>query len=162
MKTLTKLTLAVATLLTATLVLAQEKGHLNISTVVQKEEMTVTDSGERRTKLVPADTVVPGDSVLYTITFRNVSDDVAENVVITNPMPENLTYISGSAFAPGTVIEYSIDGGENYDLAENLTVNDSGGARAARAEDFTHVRFVMQDDLAPGAEGVARFRAKLN
>ena len=149
-------------LLAASSALAQEKGHLNVRTVVQKEEITVNDAGERETQLVPADIVVPGDSVIYTITFTNVSDEAADNVVITNPVPEHLTYIDGSAFGPGTVIEYSVDGGQSYGAKSDLTVPDNGGTRAAKAEDYTHLRWVMQNELAAGSQGVASFRAVLN
>jgi len=162
MNHLIKNAVLLATFLAASLALAQEKGHLNVKTVVQKEEMTVSESGERETRLVEPDTVVPGDSVIYTITFANISDESAENVVITNPVPENLTYIEGSAFGPGTVIEFSVDGGETYGAKDELTVPDNGGTRTAKVEDYTHLRWVMQNDLAAGSQGVASFRAVLN
>ena len=101
---------------------AQEQGHLNVTTTVQKQEVTVNDSGETETRLVAADSVVPGESVVYTITFQNISDEPAANVVITNPISEDLTYVDGSAFGPGTVIQFSTDGGQNFAAANELTV----------------------------------------
>lgn len=142
--------------------ISQEQGHLNVTTVVQMEEVTVGDDGERQTRLVPADTVVPGDVVIYTITVENISSETADNVVVTNPVPEHLTYVAGSAFGPGMVIEFSVDGGTSYAPPEELTVDDNGQSRAARAEDFTHIRFVMQGELAAGAQSLARFKARLN
>lgn len=141
---------------------AQDAGHLNVRTVVQKEEVSVNDSGDTERRLVDADTVVPGDDVVYTITFTNISDDAAENVVITNPIAENLTYVNGSAFGPGTVIEFSIDGGQSFASPDQLRVSSDGEFRAARAEDFTHVRWTMQNELQAGAQGMAQFRARLN
>jgi uncharacterized repeat protein (TIGR01451 family) len=129
---------------------------------VQKEEVTVNDTGETERKLVPADTVVPGDDVVYTITFTNISDETAENIVITNPISGELTYVEGSAFGPGTSIEFSVDGGQTFATAADLTVSENGVDRAARAEDFTHIRWVMQNVLQAGAQGLARFRARLN
>ena len=161
MKTLTKLTL-IATTLFAVSALAQEPGHLNVRTVVQKEEVTVTESGETERNLVPADTVVPGDDVVYTITFTNISDQSADNIVITNPISESLTYVQGSAFGPGTVIEFSVDNGKSFAPPEKLLVSSDGESRPARAEDFTHVRWTMQNELEAGAQGVARFKARLN
>ena len=140
----------------------QEQGHLKLTTIVQKEEVVLTDTGERKSELVAAASVVPGDSVVYTITFENVSNEVAENVTIVNPVPENLTYEPGSAFGPGAEIEFSVDGGVIYGAPENLTVIENDEVRTAQAEDYTHVRWVMQDDLAVGAQGIARFRARLN
>ena len=142
--------------------IAQEQAHLDVRTVVQKEEVVVNDDGERETRLVEAGTVVPGERVVYTITFRNVSDETADNVVITNPIDSNLTYVNGSAFGPGTVIEFSVDGGNTWGASEALTVTEDGQKRPATANDFTHVRWVMQNDLAAGAQGMARFTAVLD
>lgn len=140
---------------------AQEQGHLNVTTTVQKQEVTVNDSGEAETRLVAADSVVPGESVVYTITFHNISDEPAANVVITNPISEDLTYVDGSAFGPGTVIQFSTDGGQNFAAADELTVIDDGVSRPAGPDDFTHIRWVMQNELAVGAQGTARFTAVL-
>jgi uncharacterized repeat protein (TIGR01451 family) len=142
--------------------ISQEQGHLNVTTTVQMEEITVDEAGERQTQLVPADTVVPGDVVIYTTTVENVSDEGAENIVVTSPVPEHLAYVAGSAFGPGMVIEFSVDGGVTYATAERLTVNNEGESRAATAAEYTHIRFVMQGELAAGAQSIARFRARLD
>lgn len=142
--------------------MSQEEGYLNVRTIVQKVEVTVTDTGETERRLVPAATVVPGDDVVYTITFTNTSDEIAENIVITNPLAGELTYVEGSAFGPGTTIEFSVDGGVSYAAASELTVSEDDEVRPARPEDFTHIRWVMQADLQVGAQGLARFRARLN
>lgn len=141
--------------------IAQERGHLDVTTVVQKEEVTVNEAGEADTRLVAAETVIPGDRVVYTITFRNISEDTAENVVITNPIADSLTYVDGSAFGPGTDIEFSVDGGQSFAARESLTVEENGDVRAAEAKDFTHIRWVMKQDLPVGAQGMARFSADL-
>lgn len=161
MKTLAKMTLIASTFF-AMAAIAQEQGYLNVRTVVQKEEVVVADSGETQRSLVPADTVVPGDDVVYTITFVNISDESADNVVITNPISRNLTYVEGSAFGPGTVIEFSVDDGKSFAAPDELMVATNGEERPAAAEDFTHVRWTMQDELQAGAQGVARFKARLN
>lgn len=161
MKILAKLILTSAAFWTVA-VAAQEQGHLNIRTVVQKEELMVSESGEEERRLVAADIVVPGDDVVYTITFTNISDEAADNVTITNPISENLTYVEDSAFGPGTVIEFSVDGGQNFDDAAQLMVSADGSERPAEVADFTHVRWTMQNELDAGAQGMARFRARLN
>lgn len=141
--------------------LAQQSGHLDVTTTVQKEVVTVNESGETESRLVPAETVVPGEKVVYTITFRNVSTDGADNVVITNPISEALAYVEGSAFGPGSEIEFSIDGGVTFARPEDLTVTEDGEVRRARPEEFTHIRWVMDNTLAAGAQGMARFAAVL-
>ncbi len=142
--------------------MSQEEGYLNVRTIVQKEELTISDTGETQRRLVPAATVVPGDDVIYTITFTNTSDEAAENIVITNPLARELTYVEGSAFGPGTTIEFSVDGGISFAAASELTVTEDGEVRPARPKDFTHIRWVMHAELQAGAQGLARFRARLD
>jgi len=161
MKTILKLILTASVFLAAASS-AQETGHLNVRKLVQKEEVVVAASGETERRLVPAETVVPGDDGVYTITFTNISDETAENVVITNPISANLTYVAGSAFGPGTVIEFSVDGGQTFGDADELVVRTESGQRPAGVDDFTHVRWTMENELAAGAQGMARFRARLN
>ena len=162
MKNYLKAVLIVVASLGALPAMSQEDGHLNVRTTVQKEEVTVSDTGETERRLVPAATVVPGDDVVYTITFTNTSDEAAENIVITNPLASELTYVAGSAFGPGTTIEFSVDGGISYGAASELTVTEDDEVRPARPEDFTHIRWVMQAELQAGAQGLARFRARLD
>lgn len=141
---------------------AGAQGHLDVQTTVQKQEVFVNEEGESGTRLVPAEVVVPGERVIYTITFRNVSGEPADNVVITNPIAEDLMYVDGSAFGPGMEIVFSVDGGNTFAKADELTVVEQDGEiRDAAAGDFTHVRWVMQNDLAAGAQGTARFAATL-
>lgn len=149
-------------LVTCASVAVAAEGHLNVRTVVQKEAVTVDDAGTVSTELVPANTVVPGESVFYTITFENVSKEPAENVVITNPIAETLTYVDGSAFGPGAEILFSIDGGRTFAALDELTVVEDGEERAASADDVTHIRWRMRESLAAGAQGIARFAAVLN
>jgi len=140
---------------------AAAQSHLEVQTTVQKQEVFVNAQGEEETRLVPADTVLPGETVFYTITFTNVSNEVADRVVITNPIDESLVYLDGSAFGAGMDIVFSVDGGESFAAASELTVTEDGVVRAAEPRDFTHIRWVMRNDLAAGAQGTARFAAVL-
>lgn len=140
---------------------AAAQAHLDVQTVVQKEEVFVNDAGVSDTRLVAADVVVPGEKVFYTITFTNVSDETADNVVITNPIAADLIYVDGSGFGPGTDMQFSIDGGENFAAADELTVTEDGETRPAEARDYTHVRWVLKNDLDAGAQATARFAAVL-
>jgi len=109
---------------------AQTEGHLNVTTVVHKEEVVVGDNGERRTKLVDATKVVPGDEVVYTVTFENIGSEPADDIVITNPLPAEMTYVEGSAFGPGSEIVFSTDGGKSFAPPEKLLVTDEQGRNA--------------------------------
>ncbi len=137
-------------------------GGLQVETVVEKEEVVIGDNGEQTTRLVPVARIVPGEEVVYTITFTNNSTEAAENVAITNPIPNHMLYVDDSAFGPGTEVGYSVDGGNSYASADELEIVDADGSvRRARADDYTHIRWVMRNDLQSGARGFARFRAVL-
>ena len=163
MKTLQKIGLFVLLGAVATSASSQDaaQGHLLVKTVVQKEEVVISESGEERVELVDAKTVVPGDEVIYTVTFQNISDEAAENVVITNPIAGDLVYVEGSAFGPGSSVLFSVDGGNVFAAASELSVTEDGVTRPAEPRDFTHIRWQMQGDIPAGTQGVARFRAKL-
>ena len=139
--------------------LAQEQTTLDVRTTVQKEETVVDEAGNAETRLVDPDTVLPGDKVIYTITFRNAGDETADDVVVTNPIDPSLTYVDGSAFGPGTRIEFSADGGQSFASRDELTVSENGVTRAAEPADYTHVRWTMEGELEAGSTGVARFSA---
>lgn len=154
-----KYLMSVVFILAAAAVQAQD--HLDVHTTVQKEEVILNEAGETETRLVPAEVVVPGETVIYTTVFKNTGDEPADNVVITNPIAEDLMYRDGSAFGPGMDIEFSVDGGVTFGAANELTVIENDEVRPANASDFTHVRWVMQNDLQAGAQGFARFAAIL-
>ena len=159
-RTLIIVSLAALTTLSAS-ALAQEKGHLEVTTIVQKEITVENEDGTSETRLVKAESVIPGERVVYTISFANIGDEPAENVVITNPIAESLTYVAGSASGAGMRVEFSIDDGRTFAAASELTVVDQGIERPATNRDYTHVRWVMQTELAVGGEGQASFAAVL-
>jgi len=159
------LLLAPAIVLSCTAAIAQESddppaGSLEVRTVVQKMHEQIDEYGERKTELVPVDTAVPGDEVVYTVTFSNTGEEPAENVLITNPIPPQMRYVSGTAFGPGTEIEYSADGGQTWGRPDLLRVStDSGAERPAEADDYTHIRWALNAPLRSGEHSFARFRA---
>ncbi len=138
---------------------AYAQQHLDVQTVVQKQVVIETEDGATETQLVPANNVVPGDTVVYTITFENVGDEPAGNVVITNPIAEVLEYVPGSATNGSMRIEFSADGGQTFGLANELTIVADGVERPATTTDYTHVRWVMQTELEVGGTGTASFAA---
>ncbi|MFQ5609269.1 MAG: hypothetical protein ACE5F8_03265 [Woeseiaceae bacterium] len=153
--------LAAAAILASGTLAAQEKDYIEVETTVHKEVTVETDDGKRETTLVPAEKVVPGERVVYTIKFRNVGDEPADNVVITNPISDSLVFVAGSATNPGARVEFSIDGGQSFAVANELRISVNGVERPASARDYTHVRWVMQTALAVGAEGSTSFAADL-
>lgn len=151
--------ITLALLVVAPLALAAPEGPIVVKTVAEKEQVVTLADGRKQTKLVPATPVVPGEQVIYTVTFENAGAQPATDVAIVNPVPEHTTYVAGSAGGPGTDVSFSIDGGRTWGAPEQLKVRGTDGAeRAATPADYTHVRWVLKNPLTPGAVAFARYR----
>lgn len=131
-----------------------------LATSVEKVMAVSGAAGEGITDLIPVATPLPGDEVVYTVTFTNLQPEAVENVRITSPIPGELRYIEDTAFGPGCQVLYSVDGGRTYGLPAELSVVAADGSpRVAKAADYTHIRWVLQAPLESGAKGFARFGA---
>lgn len=145
-----------------TLPAAAQQEIIRFESTAEVELAKVTPQGEKVLERRPATLVVPGTVVIYTNRYTNQGSEAAEGLVITNPLPENMAYLDGSAFDEGTVVVFSVDGGQSFDRPEDLTVTDTDGSRRpAQAEDYTHIRWKVLAPLSPGATGEVEYRAKL-
>jgi uncharacterized repeat protein (TIGR01451 family) len=108
-----------------------------------------------RTELVDPESVVPGDTLAFSVSYRNGGGEPVSDFVIVNPVPANVRLSDESASA----LEVSIDGGKNWGMLAELSVAESDGAeRPATASDVTHLRWKIAL-LTPGETGTASFRA---
>lgn len=111
---------------------------------------------------VKPELALPGDVILYTILVENMGADLAEDIVINNPVPNNSKYRSASATGKGTKITFSIDNGETFDVPEKLIVKDKDGKESiAKAEIYTHIRWVYAEPLAPGDKKEVSFKTEI-
>ena len=102
-----------------------------------------------------SDDQVPGDTLIFVLTYENTGSEPAENFVVTNPMPEAVVFVE--AIDSGAI--YSVDGGTTFGALETLRVaSDSGVERDAQAVDVTHIRWTLSAPIAAGASGQLRFR----
>src|SRR3954470_8652611 len=115
---------------------------VELKTTGEVEKEVVNEKGEKSKVLVPAadSKVIPGTEVIWTVTARNVCKEPSDKVVITNPVPEHMTLVPGSVFGAGAEVTYSVDG-KTFAAAGKLTVTENGVARAARADEYRHVRW---------------------
>ncbi len=137
--------------------------EITLESKVEVEVEVVNDKGEKVITLRDAgvSVVVPGDDVIFSTMYSNKGTDTAENVSITNPIPQGMTYIEGSATGKAAVVIFSVDG-KNYMKPEELKIFDEEGKeQTARVSDYTHIRWVITGGIQPGASGTVRFRAKL-
>lgn len=111
-------------------------------------------------KLVPADRVVPGDRVIYTLEVRNAGAAVLDAPSITYPLPEHMRYVADSAVGPGAEVSYSVDGGHTFGRPEDLKVPGADGKpRTAVAADYTDIRWKLKSSLKANSVAFVRFRA---
>lgn len=127
--------------------------------VITAENVT---AGERENA---GDAVLPGDVVLYRLTFTNVESTPVRNIVLGNPIPQGLEYVPGSA-APGfegASVQFSIDGGQTFSSRPMIDrVVDGRRQRVpAPPETYTNVRWTLGDWVQPGDQVRAEFRATL-
>jgi uncharacterized repeat protein (TIGR01451 family) len=110
-------------------------------------------------KRVPLVKALPGAEVIYTTSFANQGAKPVGNIVITNPVPANTSYIGSSAFGDKASITFSVNGGKTYGLPESLTMKtNEGRERPALPGDYTNIRWELKGDLPAGAGGAAGFR----
>lgn len=131
-----------------------------------EREVEVVEKGVKVKKVAPAQKMVPGDEVLYTVTYTNKTAKPAEKIAVTNPVPRHTRYKDGSAAGEGADITYSVDGGKSFATPDKLTVaiKDKSGkdiVRPASAAEYTHIRWLLKQNVAPGQSGSVRFRAAI-
>jgi uncharacterized repeat protein (TIGR01451 family) len=129
---------------------------------IAEVEQSSQSQGRENTKLIPADRVVSGDTVIYTLEARNTAPTSVPRPVVTYAIPEHMTYLPESAVGPGTEVTYSVDAGRSFDAPENLRIQEPGGQlRAATAADYTHIRWQLKNALKGNSVAFVRFRARM-
>ena len=154
---------SLAALLLATSPLASAAAEKVQFTMVAEQEIVKVDAdGRRRVVTVPATSVTPGQEVIYTIFVKNVTPGPIGEIVVVDPIPEDMRYIGGSAFGAGTNISYSIDGGQQFGTREQLRVAEADGRRRlARPGEYTHIKWKFNTILQSQDRGFVSFRALL-
>ncbi len=140
-------------------------GNLKLVNNAEMEIKEKTRNGEEVVKRVPATKVVPGTEVIYTTVATNEEKVDAANVAITNPVPEHMVYVAGSAnssaMGKATTITYSIDG-THFDAPEKLEIiEEDGTVRKATAEDYKAIRWLCNFPIKPQGKVTVSFRARL-
>ena len=137
---------------------AQTPGPVTLSTRVYQDVKSTDAQGKATTKRQTAKTVVPGDEVVYEITYSNSAKSAASDVVIDNPGPAELTFVSVEGNpAPA----FSVDGGKTFGKLADLSVRKPDGTtRPARPDDVNSLRWVVAT-IAPGGSGKVVYHAQV-
>lgn len=136
-----------------------ERGCIELKTVAEIEEPYVDERGNEAKRLVPAAKVMPGDEVVWTIVASNVCQTPAGDVAITNPVPEHMRYVGNTAFGPGAEIVFSLDGTAFATPDALIVAEVNGSKRPARADEYSHIRWVLPRPMGPSESLVVRYRA---
>ena len=125
--------------------------QLTSSVMVEKIAMV---NGHQQTVLKAPKPVVPGDHLVFQMNYRNSGDKPADNVVVSNPVPDSVVYAGESTAGA----EMSVDGGKHYGQLSALSVTTPDGkSRPARPDDVTNLRWTLAT-IAPGTSGTLKYR----
>lgn len=155
-------TLLLCSALMTTLASGQTSSDQIAVRVIAEVEAHVTEHGRSVSRLVPANKVVPGDSVIYTVEVRNAGPTSIDSPTVTQPVPAHMVYLADSAVGPGADVAYSVDGGLHFDEPDKLKISAANGSqRLAGAADYTHIRWHLKSLLKAGSTAFVRFRARV-
>lgn len=130
---------------------------LVVTSQVMKEVKSRAADGSTRIILAPAAHVVPGDRVVMILSYRNTGAQPLADIVLANPLPAALAFRAPAQASPAP--EISVDGTRYAPLAQLRVVTAGGAARAAAADDVTHLRWRLAAPLKPGAQGRFAYQA---
>lgn len=115
-----------------------------------------------RVRTQAANSVMPGDTLRYSLTFANRESRALANVVFNNPIPSGVVVLPTAA-PSGIRVEYSIDGGFAFAARPMVLVEENGRrvSRPAEPESYTHIRWSVAGSIAPGASVTAQYDARV-
>lgn len=139
---------------------AQQSAQIETELIAEVRENVSADAQRELYQFVPATLLAQGQVIHYTLKIRNTAAVFARNVVVTQRIPVNTSYIAASASGPDAAISFSIDGGQTFVAPEQLTVLVDGKKQPMPTARYTHIRLQLRNPLAPGAVALARFQAE--
>lgn len=117
--------------------------------LIAESRIPVDASGDSY-QFVPAEKLVQGQEVFYTLRIHNSTDRPLTEVRVVEAVPSNTRYVAGSASGAGALVSLSYDGGQSFVSAS--------GQNAGGDISCTHIRWELPYPLAPRAVVLARFR----
>ncbi|MCF7808471.1 MAG: DUF11 domain-containing protein [Candidatus Marinimicrobia bacterium] len=98
-------------------------------------------------KSVDVVNALPGDTLTYTVSYLNIGDDQATEVIVYEIIPSNSTYVVDSATGAGMTITYSVNNGSTYDAPQSAAV--------------TNIKFERGISLPLGGSGSIEFKVRI-
>jgi uncharacterized repeat protein (TIGR01451 family) len=145
--------LAASALSAATQALAAPAPLQVASSVLVVQRSTAAD-GTVKVALAPAKRAVPGDHVVFALSYKNVGNQPLADVVFDNPVPAGIAYRGATSGSVEPMV--SVDG-KVFGPLGALRV----AGRPATIADVTHVRWKLAAPIAAGSSGRLAFAAVL-
>ena len=130
---------------------------------------TILLGGQARPQTIDAtdrdpNTVAAGDVVEYRLVFTNITGRPVDNIQFTDPLPEGMYYLQGTARADreDVDVEFSLDGGTSYSELPMIEVVVDGRIeqRPANPENYTDIRWTVHGEVEPDARVAAAFQVR--
>lgn len=158
---------AVAEIANPVKLIAQAEPQIVLDLTVAKKAIKATVQGKEQVEwqqLEDGVAVAPGDELRYTIVGQNTGDAPANDLEVTQPIPELMTYKLDSAISEGQAqITYSVDSGETFVAEPKIEVKLPDGTveeRPAPAEAYTHIRWNFTT-VTPEADAIAMYQVRV-
>lgn len=137
--------------------------EVQLNLTVAKKTIMVTTGQQQQIKWEALDDgaiVHPGDSLRYQISSENSGTEAAQDLTITQPIPDQMVYEIGSAKSDNQAeVVFSIDNGETFVTQPTITIETANGntiEQPAPAEIYTHIRWNFES-LAPTEDLAATY-----
>lgn len=132
----------------SSLLVAQGVPKLDLTVIDTKMNMSQAEKEGRA-----AITYKPGDVIRYTIIATNTGNGVLTSPLITDPIPQGVSYNPYSATGQNAVITYSVNNGQLFQAwPPTYKVKDENGRtveKLASPDMVTHVRWELKRSLKP-------------
>ncbi len=142
----------------------RDKQKIALGMTAEKETRQQVD-GKWVVVRAPLEKAGRGDTICYTVAYSNEGLEPVKEVTVVDPVPAGTVYVPASAIGEGTEITYSVDGGHLYQLPPVMQVaRGPDGTRTekeATADQYTHVKWVVQTPVLPGESGRVSFKVKV-
>ena len=139
--------------------------QLNLTAAKKTIVVTTGEQQQVRWESVADGAIVnPGDVLRYTISSDNPGASAANDLTITQPIPEKMVYELDTATSEQQAeVVFSIDNGETFVAQPTITIETEEGEtieQPAPAETYTHIRWNF-GSLAPAADIAATYEVKV-
>ena len=145
---------------------ADQKPALKLNLTAAKKKIVVTRKQQqvKWENLDDGTVVTPGDVLRYTVSGDNPGASAAQDLTITQPIPQQMVYELETATSKNQAeVAYSIDNGKTFVAKPTITVKTEDGKKVeqpAPAETYTHIRWKF-GSVAPAANITAMYEVKV-